>query len=352
MTDLAGRGLPRAPAILIVLMGSLGDVVRGLALPVALKQRWPQSRLSWLVESRWEPLVRLHPLIDRVLVFHREQGWRGVRAAYRELRCERYDVTLDLQRHFKSGLASWLSRAPRRVGFHRRNAKEFNYLFNTEQVAAAEPDYPKIWHYLKFIEQLGLPKPARLNFGLDQLDWRALVGVLGEDIRSPFVGLVLGSSRPVKDWPSERYLELGRIILNETALNIVLLGTAAEARAAGRLAVELASERVTNLAGRTSLTQLLGVLRAAAACVGPDSGPAHLSAAVGVPYVAVFGPTSARRVGPYGCEELIVTSTLGCRPCELRRCPGLESLCLRLVSAEDVWGKLRLALAKRTPAVL
>ena len=118
--------------ILIVLMGAIGDVTRGLPIAVRIKRSWPDSQISWAVEPLSAPLVTGHPAIDRVVVFDRKRGIAGYRNLIAELRTESYDLVLDMQRHFKSGMTSLLSGGKVRVGFHRRNAKEFNWLFNIE----------------------------------------------------------------------------------------------------------------------------------------------------------------------------------------------------------------------------
>jgi ADP-heptose:LPS heptosyltransferase len=102
-----------------------------------------------------------------------------------------------------------------------------------------------------------------------------------------------------------------------------------------------------NLVCKTSLLELVAILKAAAVGVGPDSGPGHLAAAVGTPYVSLFGPTSPKRVAPYGSEHLVVESGVSCAPCYKKECPGLEKLCMRLVTVEAVEEKLSEALAMR-----
>ena len=96
--------------------------------------------------------------------------------------------------------------------------------------------------------------------------------------------------------------------------------------------------------GKTSILELVAVLKAAVAGVGPDSGPGHLAAAVETPYVSLFGPTSPRRAAPYNCEHLVVQSELSCVSCYKKKCPDLDRLCMRLISVESVQEKLSLAL--------
>ena len=140
---------PAAPSILIILMGSLGDVARGLCLVSHIKDHLPDSRVSWLIEARRIDLVNFHPQLDKIIVFDRSKGAAGVWDLYQALRREHFDVTLDLQRIFKSGLFSLLSGARRRIGFHRRNSKEFNWLFNNEYIPYFRENLSKLDHYLK-----------------------------------------------------------------------------------------------------------------------------------------------------------------------------------------------------------
>ena len=112
-----------APSILIILMGSLGDVARGLCLVSHIKNNLQGSRVTWLVEPMCAELVGLHPRIDKVIIFNRSRNILGVWDLYKNLLREHFDITIDLQRHFKSGFFSLLSRAKRRIGFKRRNTK-------------------------------------------------------------------------------------------------------------------------------------------------------------------------------------------------------------------------------------
>ncbi len=330
--------------VLIILMGALGDVVRGLCLVDAIKSAWPDCRITWVVEPACSGLVKLHPRIDRVVVFDRKRGLAGVLALRRELRRESYDVTLDLQRHLKSGLFSRFSRAPRRIGFHRRDAKELNWLFNTERVAEHGERISKVDHYLEFLKPLGISRPERLTTGLEGItlarvsaDWRAeLVG--------PYVGVVLGSSWDTKDWPEDGYRALLEQLHTSGHRTAVLIGDSSRREMGERLAAGAPSSvKVINLAGKTSLEQLVAVLRDASVCVGPDSGPAHICGALGTRHVTLFGPTPAVRNAPRGSEDLAIVSAVGCSPCKRRACPGLGKLCMRLISPEAVLERIKAA---------
>jgi len=333
-----------APSILIILMGSLGDVVRGLCLVSHIKNNLPGSRVTWIAEPMCAELVGFHPRIDKVIIFNRSRNILGVWDLYKDLLREHFDITIDLQRHFKSGFFSLLSRAKRRIGFNRRNTKEFNWIFNNEYIGYTSDNLPKLHHYLKFTKQLGLPEPAYLEFGFSSLGERCVEPDIIAKISGPFIAVVMGSSWKSKDWFFEGYYRLVKDILSSKKRRVVLLGDRSQAPSAAELCDKVGARDLINLVGKTSILELMAVLKAAAAGVGPDSGPGHLAAAVGTPYVTLFGPTSPRRAAPYQCEHLVVQSGASCVSCYKKKCPDLDRLCMRLISVESVQEKLSLAL--------
>lgn len=338
--------LPRDASILITLMGSIGDVARGLSLVSPIKAALPQSRLTWLVEPASRPLVADDPRVDRIVVFDRPRGLRAVRDVFSTLREENYTVALDLQRHFKSGLFTQRSGATRRIGFHRRNAKEGNWLFQTEHICEVPDSVSKLEHYAFFLDRLGITKPQTPEFGYGRRDPREVVPAFLSQIANSFVVFILGSSWGSKDWLLEGYRKLLDAVLGKTDLSVVLCGDRSQIARGGELTTSVANARVVDLTGRTSLLELLYLLKSAEACVGPDSGPAHMAAAVGTPHVTLFGPTSPLRTAPFGFLDLALQAPIGCAPCYRKTCPGLDRMCMRLLSAESVWGRLKMALER------
>jgi len=336
-------------SFLIILMGSLGDVVRGLCIVSHIKNNLPNSRITWLVEPKWSELINIHPQIDRIIIFNRPRNLLGVWQLYRDLVRENFDITLDLQRHFKSGVFSLLSVAKRRIGFHRQNAKEFNWLFNNEHIewVRNELEFPKWRHYLKFTAYLGFPEPEAeaLEFGISSHDPRIRIPNSIAQIGGPYIAVVMGSSWETKDWLFDKYYRLVKNMLFSDNRTVVLVGDQSKIDEAANLCDKISSGKLINLVGKTSLLEVAAVLAAAAAGVGPDSGPAHLSAAVGTPYVTLFGPTPPIRTAPYRCDHLVVQSELDCAPCYKKECPDLDRKCMRLVSVEMVEKKISEALA-------
>lgn len=329
-----------SPSVLIILMGALGDVARGLCLVSHIKNHWPDCRITWLIETKLVDIVSYHSGIDNVIIFDRPRGVRAVWSLRKKLASEHFDITLDLQRHFKSGFFSFLSGARRRIGFHPKNAKEFNWLFNTEYIEYSEDKVSKIDLYLRFTRRLALPPPQRLDFGFSALDLDTLRPNLTARLTTPYLAVVMGSSWKSKNWVSEGYARLVSDILASSKMGVVLLGDHSQAAQAEKLTRVIGDAALVNLVNKTSLLELVAVLKGATVAVGPDSGPGHLSGSVATPYVALFGPTDPSITAPYGSEALVVPANAECGPCYKRECPTPEKWCMREIDVDVVTKKI------------
>ena len=228
----------------------------------------------------------------------------------------------------------------------RRFIKELNWIFNNEHIEYVGDEIPKLYHYLKFTEHLGLPEPDPLEFGFSSFNEKRLYPDIIAQIKEPFIAVVMGSSWESKNWFFEGYYRLVKDILSEKKRRVVLLGDRSQTSSAAELDEKVGSADLINLVGKTSIPELVAVLKAAVTGVGPDSGPGHLAAAVGTPYVTLFGPTAPERNAPYQCDHLVVQSSISCVACYKKNCPDLDRQCMRLISAETVLEKLSVSLGE------
>lgn len=316
--------------ILIILMGSLGDVVRGLSVADGLKAKFPTSHITWLVEPKCLDLVRLSPCIDSILMYERHTPIKGLLTLLPKLRD--FDLVLDMQRHFKSGFFSWWTGAPRRIGFHRKDSKEANWIFNTEYIDYLGMYENKFLHYQKFLERLGI-SPQRTTT-LQSIELPTHIKNLAN-----VVSIVVSTSWESKNWVGEGYKNLIDKLV-EKKYQIVLTGDVKDKLMGEELKKHFPD--IISLIGNTSLAELVSLIKKSRFMVGPDSGPGHIAAAVKTPYISLFGPTSSKRVAPFGFEDLVVQAEIGCSPCYRRRCPGLNRLCMRLISVDAIMKKVAL----------
>ena len=330
--------------ILIVLHGSIGDVTRALPLATLVRAGFPQARLAWAVEPPALPLVQNYPGVDEVIVFDRRRWWKAFGPFLNEVRSRRFDLVLDLQRHFKSGFISRWSGAPHRVGFNRSDGKEFNWLFNNHFIPACGDDISKLDHYLKFAEYLGVStRPVVWSFNLIA-DEEAAVDRHLAGVKGSFAVLFVGSRWESKQWFPKQLADCGNMIHERYGLDVVLLGAKGEEPLAEQ-AMSHPGFSATNLVGLTSLREAIGIITRARVAVGPDTGLMHIAAAVGTPVVSLWGATSPRRNGPYGFEDLIIQGRAACVPCYRRHCP-IGRICMQSIFVEEIAGKIHQALSR------
>ena len=320
--------------LLIVLPGALGDVIRGLPLLGRLRRRHADATIGWLVEPLSAPILTGHPWLDRVHRFERTRGVAGLLAVAREVRGVGYDVALDLGRSAKSAILAASSGAPRRIGFAREDAREGGWLLATERLAPQGVERSKLEQFLAFGPTLDATG-GEVAFGLvpDAEEAAAIATLLG-DARPPFVAACVGSSCPSRAWWPERTAAVLDALHAADGTTGILLGAAPDV-AHAEAVVRQARGPVVNLAGRTTVRQLLAVLARARLAFGPDSGALHLAAALGVRVVSLWGATSALRSAPFGSEAFTVSGRTPCSPCFLTHCPiGRE--CMRTIAVDEV----------------
>lgn len=331
--------------ILIVLHGSIGDVTRALPLANLVRRAYPKANIAWAVEPPAFPLVEHHPAVDEVILFDRSHWWRTLGPFLRRIRSAGFDLVLDLQRHLKSGFISWWSGAPFRLGFHRHDAKELNWLFNNNYIPATGDGFSKLAHYLKFAEFLGIePRPVEWGLRLTSEEEDNVEKML-EGVRRPFAVFFVGSSWESKQWFPLQTAKSAAAIHERCGLDIVLLG-GHEDIAFAREIESLGLLPMRNCVGRTSLREAVGILARAEVAVGPDTGLMHLSAAVGTAVVSLWGATSPVRTGPFGYDDLVIQGKAECSPCYLRRCP-IGRICMQSIDIEEVAVKVEKALSQK-----
>jgi ADP-heptose:LPS heptosyltransferase len=242
-----------------------------------------------------------------------------------------------------------VSGARERIGFSAQNTKELNHLFSTRQIEPQPEMKLKLFQYQAFGDALGLP-PTPIEFGLapSSEELQRARDFL-KDAPQPRLGVILGSS-----WPSRIYFpksiatvvrdlcDRAHVNGDGPALFPVLLGGPDETALAADVMRELGGIAALNLAGQTTLRDLIGIFSECAVAFGPDSGPMHIAAAVGCPVVSLWGATSPKRSAPWGFDEFAITGDIPCHPCYLRTCPvGRE--CMHRIAPDDVIKAIRRA---------
>jgi heptosyltransferase-1 len=299
--------------ILIIKPSSLGDIVMALPALSALRKSFPEAKISWFIRPEFAPLLKNHPHLTETILFDRKflgQAWFNPRAMAAllsliwRLNRSKFDAVIDLQGLFRTASLSWLSGCKRRFGM--ADAGEFAHIFYTHKVAQDKDCIHLVDYYLKIVREAGASK-TQVQFLLP-VDPAA--GVVNRLLKTKgikpdgYAVFVPTSAHRDKCWPVECFAALADKISSQFHLSIVATGAASEKSTIERLR-NAASVSITNLAGVTSLSELVALLKAARLVVSNDTGPGHIAAALGVPVVLIFGPTNPARVAPYGRQHCV-----------------------------------------------
>ena len=296
-----------SPRIVLVRLSAIGDVIHGMPVLCALRERFPEAHLSWVVERRAAALLKGHAALDELITLPR--GWlKSPGEAWRlrqRLRRLRPDMTIDMQGLTKSAIAARLAGTRRRIGFGDEKGRELSRWFNTELVDA--PAEHVIDANLQLLKPLGIHAPT-VRFDIPERPVDALSAdrmIHAAAMQEGFAVLNPGAGWPSKLWPAARFGQVARHLGRNWRLPSMVVWAGDEEKAWAETIVA-GSEGHAQLAPSTSLTELAAVVRRAAMFVGSDTGPLHIAAAVGTPCVGLYGPMPATRNGPYGPEHVAI----------------------------------------------
>jgi len=306
MSELLPNGAHHPKRVLLVRLGSLGDIVHALPALVTLKENFPGWELDWLVERRWRDLLQGNPCLTRIIEFDTLKwrtaplsaaSWGEFKAAVGELRERRYDGALDLQGAIKSAIACRLSGAMQVIGLERPWLREpIASVFYSRRVSTSAAHIVEA--NLALAAALGAARPV-VQFPLPPGDASALPSEL---LHGAFAVINPGAGWAAKQWSASGYAAVCDDLEERYGLPVVINCGPGEAGLSEAVRSACRQAQPGTYCG--SLAGLIALLRRAHLMIGPDTGPLHLAAALGVPTVALFGPTDPKRNGPYGNVHL------------------------------------------------
>ena len=322
----------------------VGDAVMCLPALQALRVSFPGSHIAVMARPWVADIYRGEAFCDEVIEYDAPRGWKGfVRklATAKTLRLGRFDCAILLQNAFEAALLAWWARVPVRIGYDR----DGRGALLTNRIPVPKPgEIPahQRFYYLELLKRAGLIQSyspespvaftstdAARRRGAERFDEYGIEGrVIGI---SP--GAAFGSA---KRWLPERFAQAAVQVAKAESATVVIFGTAEEAALGERVAAMVmeCGIRALNLAGKTKLRDFIDMAAACDLFLTNDSGTMHIASAMGVPTVAVFGPTDENATGPAGDRYRILRHPVECAPCHLRECP-IDHRCMTRVTAEE-----------------
>ncbi len=341
--------------ILIVRLSAVGDVIRTLPAVKAIKSYYPSASLTWMVEEPSRAFLESQPEIDEVILFPRQKwsagmkspkGWyktiRDVQTFIQTLRQKKFDLVLDFHGILKSGLLSFLSGAPGRIGFERTSSKEGNFLFSNIKVKLPERRVSRFVRNFSLLNGLGLEVPPQ-NYPLfipekDKEYVKYFFDQLGP-LPFPTIAIHPGTSPKThyKRWFPERYAQLADRLVRELKASILFTWGPGELDWVKQIQMRMQEPSFIGLQTH-SLTQLGEIYRNCDLFIGGDTGPMHIASLMGIPVVVIYGPTDPVLNEPFGVHQKVIKN-VGCNPCRNRSCQRLK--CLETISVDDVFKATR-----------
>lgn len=324
--------------ILIVKPSSLGDIVHSLPFLNTVKDAFPSAEIHWLVAEGLEGLLEGHPMINKIWVIKKDQ-WKDlkkisetvneIKDLFKSLKSERYDMVIDLQGLLRSGLLTYATKSPFRIGF--KEAREGSVLFYTHRIEGGR-EIHAVDRYLKIASAIGCDV-GEIAFPMPLIKGSERVKTLKEGI-GRYAVIVPGARWETKRWSPERF----GILVSMLDTKTFIIGGAKD-REAAEVIEDKSRGKAISIAGKTDMKDLISIIRGARYVVTNDSGPMHIAAALNIPVIAIFGPTNPVRTGPYGKNNIVIKSDVECAPCYEKRCKSTK--CMDSISVEMVYEAIK-----------
>ena len=343
------KGTSKFSNILLIQLGDIGDVVLTTPAIRAARETYPDARISILTFKPYGSLLAADPHVYEVVETARVRGalfhrLREFVAFARRLRQRRYDLVIDLRTGDRGAILSFLTGASERIGCQGIKKQFWHKILFTKTIrtlkSAPPPVHPGADQSLRVVREIGIDTadsiPKLYIAPTNRLRASALLAEAGVAPETGMVTVNLFSRWKYKEWNNSKWGEVIDQIWETRHMPVVLIGSLEEAAACQEI-VAGREGRVANLAGKTTLGELVAVLSMSALHMGVDSAAPHIAAAVGTPTVTIHGPSDWRAWRIIDDLHKVVIPTMECVPCNRRGCDDTEiSQCLRCLEADAV----------------
>lgn len=327
--------------ILIIRRSALGDTIHTLPLAKALRDKFPEARIDWVVEDKADKFILNNPLLDKVYVIHKKNNKiKELYAIIKEIRKEKYDIAIDTQQLLKSGIILGLSGAKRKIALS--DGREFSGIFANEIIKTNRKQFDIHYHVVK--RNLEIAKYLGANyekteFVLPEIPIKAKekVNNLLEKLNPSLKTIVIApeTTWQNKFWQDDNWKEIISAFKDRT--NIIYTGTSNDNGLSKRILSGF-ENNVINLQGETNLFELAEVFKYADLLISPDSGSAHIAWATGkCAIITLFFATSAERTAPFGEKYYSVQANTDCSPCMTKKCHKKnKNKCIQSINSQTI----------------
>lgn len=330
MADNSSKSSPFK--VLLIKPSSLGDILHALPSVEIIKEKHPDAVIDWMVAPQFAPLLDLHPGIRRKIIFRRKELGRffsffpSFLKLVSELRSEKYDLIIDMQGLLRSSFFARLAKAKEYWGFSAPREKTAAFLYSRKVKNPEDKRHAAEKNLSLVCEAMQIP--FKIPSWIPPVNASAAAS-LGKILEKEavhegktFVGVVPGARWKSKEWPPEFFASvISRIASEMPAVEFILIGSRDDSKAASEIRRLAASSAVIHdMTGKTSMSELVELVRKCRTVLTNDSGPMHIAAILNIFVFALFGPTDPEKTGPFGKLNEVFIADKGCIKCMKRYC--------------------------------
>lgn len=321
--------------IIIRMPNWLGDAVMATGVLEDVRNKYPQAKITALSLPSVATLLAQNPYVQEFLTFSRTK--KSIQEVRKKLKEKNFDLGILLTGSFSSAWWFYQAKIPVRLGYkmHARSLL-------LHPGVRSPKNYEKqhlVTTYKELLKPLGisLTESAPQLFLTTQEEIDAEKFLEGENIypENILIGINPGAAYgSAKCWPEERFCELSQKLLSDPRVHLLYFGDTSSKSIVDSICSKLSHKRVTNLAAKTTLRELMALIFKCSLFITNDSGPMHIASALNTPLVAIFGSTNEIKTGPYN-GGVVIHKHVACSPCYLRKCP-IDFRCMMQISVDDV----------------
>lgn len=317
--------------ILIVKPSSFGDIIQANPILQAIKSKWKDSSVDWLVFTQWKQVVKLFPNVTSIKCWDRKGGLKAFFETLKDCKKENYDLVIDLQGLLRSAIFCKLLNAKQKIGVS--GMKELSWLFIKEPYKRNKNENAVIRNLnsLSYITKEQYTPTFNISVNVVPYDILKEFNIESNDKIVAFVPFSRGKT---KTWNSDNYITLANMIKAENKnVKIVVLGSHQDYG-------KIKSSNIIDLCGKTDIEQLAGILSICEFAIGADTGAMHLANAIGIKNAFIFGGSDIKETAPYGNNSKIISLNLSCSPCR-GKCKFDKENCLQDIKPNKVFESVK-----------
>lgn len=292
-------------SLCLLRLSAIGDVCHAVAMVQAIERQYPALKITWVIGKLEYQLVKHLPGIEFV-IFDKSLGWRSYFNLYKALKGRRFDVLLHMQVALRATLASLVISAKFRIGFDRARAKEGQWLVTNHRVEPlAQPHV--LEGFMGFAKAIGVKDlTPQWHIPVPKVDTEFAQTQIKDNEKVLII--CAAASKAERNWSAEGYAAVAQHAISK-GFKVVLCGgpTQLEKDLAEQI-LQACPSKIDNLVGKTSLTQLLALLKRASLVLAPDTGPAHMAVTQGTPVIGLYAHSNPGRTGPYLWRQYVVNA--------------------------------------------